>query len=86
MSEDINKLKTDFAVMNNKLDNIEQKLDKTISMIETHTVDEENRYADIMNTKADRAELEKVKDNIAWVVKVVMGLVITALISLVILK
>ena len=84
--EDINNLKTEVAVINNKLDNLDAKQDEILATLKQHIADEEKNRKEIMDTKADRKEVDEIKNNLSRVVWIVLTLVITAITSLVIVK
>lgn len=82
MTDDINNLKIEVAVINEKLDSQDKKLDSVLTMLDKHIKEEESRYKEIMDKKADR-----------WVEKVLVGAgsvigvsIIGALMSLILLK
>jgi hypothetical protein len=54
MEHDINNLKIEVAVINEKLDSQSKKLDMVIQMIENHTRDENARFEEFAKTKAER--------------------------------
>jgi hypothetical protein len=86
MQEDVNNLKINIAVINNKLDNLEKKQDEILSVIKQHITDEEVNRETIMNTKADKSALKDLQDNQTWTVRTIIGLVIAAVIGIVITK
>lgn len=72
MEHDINNLKIEVAVINEKLDSQGKKIDEVLDMLKQHIVDEENRYSDIMDRKADK-----------WVQQFVTGLIVTVCLAVV---
>ena len=54
MEHDINNLKIEVAVINEKLDSQGKKLDRVISMIEEHTKEENARFEEFAKTKAEK--------------------------------
>lgn len=64
MEQDVNKLKIDIAVINEKLDNQSQKIDEVLSMLKDHIEEEKHRYDDIMDKKAN-----------VWVERFAVGLI-----------
>jgi predicted nucleic acid-binding Zn-ribbon protein len=63
---------TDFALMNQKLNSIEKKLDDFLERME-----------ELEKTKADKEELDRVRSNITWAIRVVVGAVILGLLALI---
>jgi VanZ family protein len=53
MAEDINNLKIEVAVINEKLDSQSQKIDAVLDMLKEHIEEEKTRYNDIMDKKAN---------------------------------
>jgi hypothetical protein len=53
MAEDINNLKIEVAVINEKLDSQSKKIDAVLDMLKEHIEEEKNRYDDIMAKKAN---------------------------------
>lgn len=64
MEQDVNKLKIDIAVINEKLDNQSQKIDEVLNMLKDHIEEEKHRYDDIMDKKAN-----------VWVERFAVGLI-----------
>lgn len=80
--EMINNLKINNAVINQKLDTQDKKIDALLEMVKCHIKDEEHRYESIMSAKADK-----------WVQNFVTGLiglictsVLVALLGLIFIK
>jgi len=86
MAEDINNLKTEVAVINNKLDNLADKQDEIIDMLKSHMADEEVNRKHILDTKADKKEVDEIKSNLNKVVWIILTCVIGAVLSLIIIK
>jgi predicted nucleic acid-binding Zn-ribbon protein len=72
IKENCSKRGTEMALMNQKLSNIERKLDEFLERME-----------DLEKNKADKSELDIVRGNIAWAIRVVVGAVILALLALI---
>jgi hypothetical protein len=64
MEQDVTNLKIDIAVINEKLDNQSKKIDEVLDMLKQHIIDEEGRYKEIMEKKADK-----------WTEKFIIGLI-----------
>ena len=72
IKENCAKRGTDMALMNQKLTNIEKKIDDFL-----------NRVEELDRSKADKGELDRIRRNIDWAVKLVLGAVILALLAIV---
>lgn len=72
MEHDVNNLKIEVAVINQKLDTQAEKLDEISSMLKQHIIDEEGRYKEIMDKKADK-----------WVQQFVTGLIVTVCLAVI---
>ena len=83
MEHDINNLKIEVAVINEKLDSQGKKLDTVITMIEKHTTEESARFEEFSKTKADRTEVEKIQGNISKIVWVIIIAVVGAVLKLI---
>ena len=83
MESDINNLKIDVAVINEKLDNQSRKLDNLISLVEGHIKDEERKYDELTEKKADRTEVEKIQANLSKVVWIIIIAVAGAVFKLI---
>jgi len=86
MSEEINNLKIEVAVINEKLDSQGKKLDRVILMIEGHTRKEDIRFEEFAKTKADRTEVEKIQGNISKIVWVIIIAVVGAVLKLILIR
>lgn len=64
MSADINNLDKQVAVLNQKLDNLADKQAEMLLMLREHISEEQHRYDEIMDKKADM-----------WVQKFAVGLI-----------
>jgi len=73
IKENCSKHGTEMAIMNEKLNSIETKIDAFIIKMES-----------LEKVKADKEEVDRIRRNIDWGVKLVLGAVILALIALVI--
>ena len=80
MEHDINNLKIEVAVINEKLDSQGKKIDEVLDMLKQHIKDEEERYSDIMEKKADRW----VQTAVTTIISVICLGVISALLALVV--
>jgi len=86
MGEEITQLKVTSARIETKVDNI-------IDTLKTH-IQEEGEYRrsqdayhkQIMEQKADKAVVDDLKDNQKWVVRSIIGIVISAVVGLIIVK
>lgn len=84
---DINTLNTKIAVIENKLDNIATKQDETIGILKAHIADEteyRKSQEDKFNLKADKSDVDALVDNQKWIVRLIVGIVVTAVVALVI--
>lgn len=82
MSEDITNLKVGQG-------KIEIKIDSLTEMLKAHMIEEnENKRTQekILETKADKYLVDDLRDNQRWVVRSIIGIVITAVASLIIIK
>ena len=83
MAEEINNLKIEVAVINEKLDSQGKKIDTVIAMIDAHTREEAKRFEDFANTKADQKEVDDIRANLNRGVWIVLSAVIVAVLALV---
>uniref|UniRef100_A0A9E8CMZ9 Haemolysin XhlA n=1 Tax=Bosea sp. NBC_00436 TaxID=2969620 RepID=A0A9E8CMZ9_9HYPH len=72
-------LKGDVRLLTYKVDELSKKFD-------TFTADIKNTYASKVEVAEVRQDVHELKASIGWVVKLALGLVITAIIGLVIVK
>jgi len=82
MSEDITNLKVGQG-------KIETKIDSLTEMLKAHMIEEnENKKAHekILETKADKYLVDDLRDNQRWVVRSIIGIVISAIAGLIIIK
>ena len=86
MEHDINNLKTEVAVINEKLDNQSKKLDSLISMVEGHIKTEDIKYTELTEKKADRTEVERIQANLSKVVWILIVAVVGAILKLVLIS
>ena len=82
MSEDITNLKVSTG-------KIETKIDSLTELLKAHMIEEnENKKAHekILETKADKYLVDDLRDNQRWVVRSIIGIVISAIAGLIIIK
>jgi hypothetical protein len=82
MSEDITNLKVATG-------KIETKIDSLTDLLKAHMLEEnENKksHEKLMETKADKYIVDDLKDNQKWVIRSIIGMVISAVIGLIIVK
>jgi len=80
MGEDITNLKVSNA-------KIESKLDSLTELLKAHITEEgenKKKLDLVLDKKADKTEVDNLVDNQKWVIRLIIGLVITALVALVI--
>lgn len=72
IKENCSKRGTEMALMNQRLINIETKIDDFLKRME-----------ELEQEKADKEEVDRIRRNIDWAVKLVLGAVILALVAIV---
>lgn len=92
MSQDeAKKLEVKMAVLDNKMENIDQNVKDIKKTLEDYIKSEglrhekqEETFFNALDAKADKIDVNAIKENLSWVVKLVLGTVILALLGLVI--
>jgi hypothetical protein len=80
MSEDITNLKVSTG-------KIETKIDSLTELLKAHMIEEglnKKEHEEILKTKADKYLVDDLRDNQKWIVRLIVGIVATAVIGLVI--
>lgn len=86
MGDDINNLKIAAAESKITLSNIEKLLTNHINEEVEYRSKQDAFHKEIYDTKADKKQVEAVENNLARVMWIVLGSVITAVVSLVVIK
>ena len=86
MGEDITNLKITSARIETKVDNIIDTLKEHIKEEGEYRKSQNAYHKLIMEQKADKEVVDDLKDNQKWVVRSIIGIVITAVVGLIIVK
>jgi len=86
MEHDINNLKIEVAVINEKLDSQGKKLDELLEVLKGHIHEINCRYDTLNVVKADKTEVDKIQNNLGKVVWVIILGVIGAVLKLILIK
>jgi tetrahydromethanopterin S-methyltransferase subunit B len=72
-----------IAVLQNQMDNVENKVDKLDTKIDMGFARLETLFKQGLDSKASQRDVEDLQDNQKWVVRTVIGLVIAAILGLI---
>jgi len=86
MSEDITQLKVGQCRIETKVDNIIETLKAHINEEAEYRKQQDEFHKEIMDKKADKTEVDGLLENQKWIVRLIIGIIVTAVISLVIIK
>ena len=93
MGEDITNLKIGQTKLDGKMDLLLQISNSNHQILSDHVKEEcvyrdkqDAYHTEMMKTKADKAIVDDLKDNQKWVVRSIIGIVITAVVGLIIVK
>ena len=77
-------LSTQIAVLETQMKNISEKVDEGFKQNSIEHKEVVKMFQDAMDLKADKKEVDTLMENQRWIVKLILGIVITAVIGLVI--
>jgi hypothetical protein len=77
-------LSTQIAVLETQMKNISEKVDEGFKQNSVEHKEVVKMFQDAMDLKADKKEVDTLMENQRWIVKLILGIVITAVIGLVI--
>jgi hypothetical protein len=86
MGEEITQLKVTSARIETKVDNIIDTLKAHIQEEGEYRRSQDAYHKQIMEQKADKVIVDDLKDNQKWVVRSIIGIVISAIVGLIIVK
>jgi len=86
MGEEITQLKVTSARIETKVDNIIDTLKAHIQEEGEYRRSQDAHHKQIMEQKADKDVVDDLKDNQKWVVRSIIGIVISAIVGLIIVK
>ena len=79
-------LATQIAVLETQMKNIAKQVDEGFSNNSKEHREIMATFQKALDEKADKKEVDSLADNQKWVIRLIIGLVITALVSLVLIK
>lgn len=77
---------TNIALINMSMKNIEDKVDDIKETLTTFISSADTKYSSKEEFKQNKDRIDKIDDNIKWIVKIVIWTVILAMLSLVVIK
>ncbi len=76
-------LSTQIAVLETQMKNISEKVDEGFKQNSLEHKEVVRMFQEAMQLKADKKDVDSLMDNQKWIVRVILGLIVTAVISFV---